>query len=83
MAKKAKKVHDFKNQKLVSQKFLPELEKFKNQLDRRRDVWNRMSPEARQKWIEMSKGRWQDAKDPVINVAMKLYKYLKEWGFDE
>jgi len=79
----AKRTHDFKHQKLAAQNFLSDLQKFKNQLDRRRDVWNRMSPEGRKKWMEISDGDWRDAKDPVINVAMKLYKYLKEWGFDE
>jgi hypothetical protein len=81
MAKKTK--HEFLHQRLVANKFINELEKFQNQLNRRKDLWDKLSPEGRQKYISISEGKLNDSKDPVLNVAINLYKYLKEWGFDE
>jgi len=47
----------------------PKLLKLKQLLDERKLIWDKLPDEKRKKWI-------QSGKDPVLDIAWDMYKYL-------
>ena len=52
----------------------PYLVAWKVELDKRRDVWNRLSPEKRRAWVQAA-----ETKDPLFDLFVQLYKYTQTW----
>jgi len=57
------------DQKAGRDNMLPYFNNFKIQLDKRLDIWQRISDEKKKKWITSDK-------DPVMSLAWAIYKYL-------
>lgn len=62
---------------------LPTFQAFKTQMDKRKAVWQKLSPEQRRRWINSSNDTLAAAKDPVMWLAINLRKYLDEWEIDD
>ena len=52
-----------------------EFKKLKKALDDRKELWTKCPPEKRRAWIKSEK-------DPVINLAWDIYKYLDKNFFE-
>lgn len=70
------------NQRNVVQNALPTFQAFKTQMDKRREIWDRLTPEQRSRWIQSSNGTLVDAKDPVMWLAIQLRNYLDDWNIE-
>ncbi len=54
----------------AANQFRQPLQRFRDELANRRDLWARLQPEQR---------ATIEAKDPVLQLARELYDELKEW----
>ena len=63
-------LHDFKgSQAVVQDSINPALQALKAQLDKRKPLWAKLTEEQKRKLIK-------SGKDPVLNVAWTILKYL-------
>jgi hypothetical protein len=62
---------------------LPTFQAFQTQMNLRREVWDKLTPEVRRRWVQSSNGTLGDAKDPVMWLAVQLRRYLNEWEIQE
>jgi len=69
MAKAAKK-QTFTDSAKNANQFKTVLAKFKASLDERRELWDRITPEQRERLV---------AADPVLTAAKSLYAELQGW----
>ena len=67
---------DLSNQETTKNNIAPKLLQLKQQMDARKDIWNKLPIEKKKKWITSEK-------DPVMNIAWDVYKYLRNNFFDE
>ena len=66
------------------QQVLPYFNGFRTQMDKRKTVWDKLSPEQRRKWVKTSNTKqWQDARDPVLWLAIQLKQYLDQWEIED
>ena len=71
-------------QRSTLQQALPYFNGFRTQMDKRKDVWDKLSPQQRRRWVRTSNtSNWQDAKDPVLWLAITMKKYLDQWEIDD
>lgn len=59
-------------QSTAANQFKTALTKFITQLDKRREVWDRLTPEQRKRWMD-------SGKDQVLAKAKELYDELRGW----
>lgn len=62
---------------------LPVFQDFEAAMDQRRVIWDKANSEQRKKWIQSSNGTLNDAKDPVMWLAIQLWQYLSDWHINE
>ena len=68
---------------------LPEIQQFQDEMDLRRVVWNKISPEKRRQWIIAAAGTkaspktFANSKDPVMWLAMRLNRYFADWSVSD
>jgi hypothetical protein len=53
----------------------PKINQLKTQLDLRKDIWVKVSPEKKRQWV-------QSGKDPIMTLAYQMYEYLHDNFFD-
>ena len=71
-------------QRSTLQQVLPYFNGFRTQMDKRKDVWDKLSPQQRRRWVRTSNtSNWQDAKDPILWLAINLKQYLDQWEIDD
>lgn len=56
----------------------PYLQAWKVELDKRRALWNRLSPAQRKRWVQAP-----DPKDLLFDLFIKFYRYSKTWEVDD
>ena len=54
----------------------PKIQQFKNQMDLRKPVWDKLPDSKKKKWIT-------SGKDPIMTTAWQIYKYLRNNFFTE
>ena len=54
----------------------PKLLKLKNLMDQRKPIWNKVSTEKKRLWVKSEK-------DPIMDIAWDVYKYLRNNFFGE
>lgn len=64
------------NQTNIKKQISPKLLQMKTELDKRKIVWNKLSVQQKIKWI-------QSEKDPIVDIAWDIYKYLRNNFFRE
>lgn len=52
------------------------IQQLKTQMDARKEVWDKLSPERKKKWILSNK-------DPIMTLAWQIFKYLRNNFFEE
>ena len=62
------------NQKEYADNVEPQIQDFRDQLEVRKDIWNKLGQEKQRSWIE-------NQKDPVIDSAWRMYEYLHDSFF--
>ena len=70
-------------QRTAAQQALPTFQAFQNQMNLRAEVWAKLSPEQRLRWVRSSNGTFADAKDPVLWLAIQLKQYLDQWEIQD
>lgn len=71
-------------QRSTLQQVLPYFNGFRTQMDKRKDVWDKLSPQQRRRWVRTSNtSNWQDAKDPILWLAINLKQYLDQWEIED
>ena len=63
------------NQEIEKIDIQPKSDRLNSLLEQRKEVWGKCSIEIKKKWIDSKK-------DPIINLAYNLYKYLKTFFQD-
>ena len=64
------------NQDKAKQQIAPKLLQMRAELEKRKEVWDRVPIEGKEKWIA-------SGKDPIMNIALDIYKYLRKNFFSE
>ena len=64
------------SQKAVADQVQVKTSELNTELDKRKEVWNRMPVEKKKKWIA-------SGKDPVMSLAWQNYRYLRDNFFRE
>ena len=64
------------NQENIEKQISPKLLQMKTELDKRKGVWVKLNTVSKKKWI-------LSGKDPIMNIAWSIYKYLRNNFFDE
>lgn len=64
------------NQEVDKQDISPKLLKLKNRLDQRKVIWDKLPIEKKKRWI-------QSEKDPIMDIAWDMYRYLRNNFFGE
>lgn len=54
----------------------PKIQELKNAMDARKNIWNKLPIEKKKKWVT-------SGKDPIMNIAWSVYKYLRNNFFSE
>lgn len=54
----------------------PKIQELKNVMDARKNIWNKLPIEKKKKWVI-------SGKDPIMNIAWNVYKYLRNNFFGE
>ena len=54
----------------------PKLLQLKTQMDKRKDIWDKLPVAKKKAWI-------QSDKDPIMGIAWSIYKYLRTNFFGE
>lgn len=75
-------VLNLSDQRTAVQNALPAFQAFKTEMDKRKLVWDKLTPERRLRWVQSSNGTLADSKDPVMWLAINLKQYLDEWELD-
>ena len=55
----------------IKKQISPKLLQLKSELDKRKEIWNNLNPISKKKWIT-------SGKDPIMNIAWDVYKYLRK-----
>ncbi len=55
----------------------PYLVLWKAELDKRRALWNRLSPAQRKRWVNAA-----EAKDPLFDLFVQFVRYSRTWEVD-
>jgi len=80
---------DLSNQRTKVEAALPTFIAFQDELDKRKIIWDKLGPLKRKKWILHSYGTegntlsLADSKDPVMWLAIRTYKYFKNFGVND
>lgn len=64
------------NQDNAKQQIAPRLLQMKAELDKRKEIWDRLSIKSKKRWVA-------SGKDPIMNIAWDVFKYLKNNFFGE
>lgn len=48
----------------------PKIQELKNVMDARKNIWDKLPIEKKKKWVT-------SGKDPIMNIAWSVYKYLR------
>ncbi len=64
------------NQESIKNNIAPKLLTLKEKMDKRKDLWNKLPIENKKKWIT-------SGKDPIMNIAWDVYKYLHNNFFND
>lgn len=62
---------------------LPTFQAFQTQMNKRSEVWAKLSLEQRKRWVRSSNGTFAAAKDPVLWLAIQLKQYLDQWEIED
>ena len=71
------------NQRTQIQAKLPIMQAFKDQMDLRWTLWQKLSPEQRRRWVQSSNGTFAASKDPCMWLAINLKQYLDQWEIED
>ena len=63
------------NQKIYRDQIAPKMQQLKDQLNDRKELWDKLSPEKKRKWATSDK-------DQIMSLAWDAYKYLHDNFFD-
>ena len=74
---------DLTGQRTVVQDALPTFQAFQTEMNKRRAIWDTLSPEQRKRWVATSNGTFAESKDPVMWLAIQLRQYLNEWNIED
>lgn len=58
------------NQETIKEIIAPKLLQLKQTMDARKEIWDKLPIEKKKKWIA-------SGKDPIMNIAWDVYKYLR------
>lgn len=58
-------------QSTISEKVQTRIVQLRTEMDKRRDVWIRMSDEKRRAWVT-------SGKDPLMTLSWQIYRYLRD-----
>ena len=58
----------------VRNQVAPTLVQLKAEMDKHRAVWDRLTPQQRRRWVQLS-----EAKDPLLQLAYQTWRYLNGW----
>lgn len=64
------------NQETAKNNISPKLLQLKQSMDTRKDIWDKLPIEKKKKWVT-------SGKDPIMNIAWDVYKYLRNNFFNE
>lgn len=67
---------DLVGQTVAKTQIAPKLLQLKTQMDARKEVWNKLPRDKKVAWIKSEK-------DPIMNIAWSIYKYLRTNFFGE
>lgn len=59
------------NQDNIKKQISPKLLQMKEELDKRKAIWDKISQEKKNVWII-------SGEDPIMNIAWNIYKYLRD-----
>ena len=62
------------NQKTASNQISPKIAQLTDVLDKRRAMWDRLTPLQRKKWVTLA-----EKKDPVLWLAYQTWRSLNGW----
>jgi len=71
------------DQRTLIQGALPTFQAFQAEMDKRKAVWDKLTPEQRKRWINSSSDTLANSKDPVMWLAVQLHQYLSDWKINE
>ena len=63
------------NQKIYRDQIAPKMQQLKDQLNDRKEIWNKISPEKKRQWVK-------SGKDPIMTLAWQMYEYLHDNFFE-
>ena len=77
------------NQRTKVEAALPTFQAFQTEMDKRKEVWDKLDLEKRRKWLRAAAGTRVDpkslaeSKDPVMWLAVKLVRYFNDWSVED
>jgi hypothetical protein len=77
------------NQRTLAQGWLDEFQAFQTAMEARREVWNKLSPEQRKRWVKAAYGTpgnrktFAQSKDPVMWLAIKIKLFFDTFELED
>ena len=68
--------YNFTNQDTEHSEVAPKIPQLKNRMNDRKEIWDKLSHEQKKQWI-------QSEKDPVMDLAWTMFKYLRNNFFED